>query len=185
VRNLLEKVGLIDRFTTEIEIEREEFVSLMQSRTQPKKFSFLNEFFYCDFFDDKSKDYKGTVAKEGFQIRERMKFLCGTLAIAKGKYSQNNETLVIETEVQGYRKYLIPPLIFLYLVYVPLMCDISKNISTKAYPYLPSFIYFSFLTTFLLVLHYCVSRSEKNKLRRDLERDFRSIACRNRLAKSE
>jgi hypothetical protein len=176
MKELLERLKLIQHFTIEIEAEKSDFVKkLMERVDEGSTGTFFSAF---EAFDSSKNEYKGTARSDGFKIRRRRKFfdMNLNLAIAKGSYRQKDNLLLIDTEIYGFHGMLIPFYIFVPIFYV---IGIIVFLTTDNPPQ-PWFV-FPFIVVhavFMLGIPYLIMRKGVNRMKYDLERDLFFIAKR-------
>ena len=103
MKEFLEKIGLIDHFTTIIEVEKDTFVSKFEGNVKEARIDIFSENPFDIFSSDKAT-YKGHVGFDGFRIKKRRKLFdiqSGYPIIAEGFFSQSGKTLIIETKING------------------------------------------------------------------------------------
>ena len=117
MREFLEKIKLIEYLTTEIEIQKNEFVSKFRNHVDEESTGIFSGTF--EVFSSSKNEYKGHVGFDGFKIKRRRRFFDRnmSMAVASGNYKQNNEILIIETKINGFSRSMIPFYLFGILFY--------------------------------------------------------------------
>ena len=117
MKEFLKKIKLIEYLTTDVDIQKTEFVSKFRQHVDEGSTGMFFDTF--DVFSSSKNEYKGQVGYEGFKIKRRRKFfdMNMNLAIANGTYRQNNEKLIIETEINGFSGMMIPFYLFVIIFY--------------------------------------------------------------------
>lgn len=112
MKRLLERLKLIDYLTTELEIQKNEFVRNFKNYVDEGDIGYFSGAF--DVFSSSKNEFKGNVGFEDFKIKRRRRFFDMNMnfAIAEGKYRQKGEKLTIETEINGFSGIMIPFLCF-------------------------------------------------------------------------
>ena len=172
INKLFKKLKLTEYLTTELEIQKNEFVNKLRENVDEGDTGFFSDSF--DMFSSSKNEYKGNVGFEGFKIKRRRRFFDMNMnfAIAKGKFIQRDNLLIIETEIKGFHGMMIPTLIILIFIYsffigAFLMSDnIEGNEDGFAIPFL------IFHAVFMLGIPYLVMRRSINRMKHDLEREL-------------
>ncbi|TXD53442.1 MULTISPECIES: hypothetical protein [unclassified Polaribacter] len=96
--------------TTKIEISKNEFVSKFKEQVDEGSTGIFSNPFKV--FSSSKNEYKGSVRLDGFTIKRRKKLfdMNINLAMASRNYKQNNENIIIETEINGFNGMIIPVL---------------------------------------------------------------------------
>ncbi len=105
VKKILKKLDLIESFTTELDIQKDDFIEELKNQVEEANiglFSFSSSFF--EVFSSSNKKFKGQVKDGYFKIRKRLSFsdMNHSSIIARGSFKQKNNKLVIETEIMGF-----------------------------------------------------------------------------------
>ena len=172
MKEFLKKIKLIENFTIEIEFKKNDFVSKLKEHVDEGSIGlFANAF---DVFSSSKNEYKGHVSYDEFKIKRRKRFfdMNKNLAIARGSYKQKNETLIIETEINGFNRIMIPYFLFtivFYLIFIGviIMTDSFKGIEV-GFVFLFLFIH----ATFMFGIPYFLMRRSTKRMKYELERDF-------------
>ena len=168
MKEFLEKIGLIDHFTTIIEVEKAAFISKFEAQVKEARIDMFSDNPFDVFSSDKAT-YKGHVGFDGFRIKRRRK-LFNTQGnypiIAEGFFSQSGKTLIIETEING-----IP--LFFQLVYGLLILMFIFGFTTllRGHVVLSGLLPLLVIPTIIGVQCFLFTKAVKN-LKKDLERDF-------------
>ncbi len=172
MNKLLERLKLTEYFITESKIRKNEFVNKLRENVEEGNVRFCADSF--GVFSSSKNEYKGKVGFEGFKIKRRRKFFNMNIifAIAKGKYTQKNNSLIIETEINGFHRSIIPVIIGLVLTYVFTtgIFLVSNSIDEKEYGFVVLFLLFH--AAFMLSIPYLIIRRNMNSLKRDLEKEL-------------
>lgn len=117
MKEFLKKIKLVENLTTDIEIQKTEFVSKFRQHVDKGSTGLFSDTF--DIFSSSKNEYKGQVGYGGFKIKRRRKFFDMTmnLAVASGTYQQHNEKLIIEAEINGFSGIMIPFYLFAIIFY--------------------------------------------------------------------
>ncbi len=174
MKEYLKKLKLVDQLTTEIEIERNQFVGRFKEHVDQGDTSIFSDIF--DVFSSSKNEYKGNVNHAGFKIKRRRRFFDMNmgLAIATGKFHEKENTLVISTEINSFHGIMIPFYIFIAIFYLIFIFGFSFVAFTGesngevafAIPFL------LFHAAFMFGIPYFMMRRSTSRMKRELEREF-------------
>ncbi|SKC84374.1 hypothetical protein [Ohtaekwangia koreensis] len=171
MKSVLEKLKLIDHLTTELPIEKYEFVEkLRRNVDQGDTGVFLSPF---EAFSSSKNEYKGTVTFDSFKIRRRRRFfdMAMNLAVAEGSFRQRENLLIIESTIKGFRSVFILFIGFMFLVYTGI---IASFVSSDT-PGDPGWFFVPFIfihAAIMFGIPYFVMRRGVARMKYELERDF-------------
>ena len=172
MKEFLKKIKLIEYLTTELEIQKNEFVTNFKEHVDEGSTGFLSETF--DMFSSSKNEYKGHVGFENFKIKRRRRFfdMNMNLAVAKGTYRQKENILVIETEINGFSGMMIPFYIFALIFYSIFIVTFSfaDNIEGNGAGFVLPFIIVH--ATFMFGIPYYMMRRSATRMKHKLEREF-------------
>ncbi|TXE02275.1 hypothetical protein [Algoriphagus aquimarinus] len=172
MKGFLIKIKLLEHLTTEIEIQKNEFVSNFKKHVDEGDTGIFSDTF--DIFSSSKNEYKGHVGYDGFKIKRRRKFFDTNmnLAVARGTYRQKSEKLVIETEINGFSGMMIPfyllGLVF-YTIFIGVLF-MADNIEGNEAGFALPFIFIH--AVFMFGLPYFMMRRSTKRMMHDLEREF-------------
>jgi hypothetical protein len=171
MNDFLRKIKLIDETIIELLVSKIDFTKKFRENVEQSDLSF-------DFFESfealsSSKyEYKGNIDTSGFQIKKKKKLFDSkfTLATAKGRFVENTEKLILQIEINAFKKRMILFLGFILFFYTIFL--ISMLFSDAGG--------FSFFLIPFLMLHaslmigipYFVLRRSVKRMVYDMERDF-------------
>lgn len=168
---MLKRLKLIDHLTTEIQINKEDFVARFSANVASG--AAVNFFFNFEAFSFNGKEYSGTVASNSFKIRKRRKFfdMNPGLATAEGNFRQNGESLIIESKIKGFHPFIAffmsLALIAYFVVTASVISgDLNEGMGLAFFPFL------LIHATFMFGIPYLMMRRSVSKLKYDLERDL-------------
>ena len=174
MKEFLKKIKVVDNLTTKIEIQKKDFVPKFRAHVDEGSTSVFSGMF--EVFSSSKNDFKGQVGFDYFEIRRKQRMFQSKMgsAIASGTYRQEGQHLVIETEINGFSKMMIPFYVFLIVVY-PIFIfgffqDGFKGDNTFALPFI------IFHALFMFSIPYIGMRLSTKRMKRDLEREFYFIA---------
>lgn len=176
MKDLKSKLKLVDHFSTEIEIQKMDFIKKLDAVVDEGRIDLFSDAF--DMFSGSKNIYKGEVRMDGFQIKRKRRFfdMNRNRSVAKGQYIQKGKKLLIETEIDGLTGLMTFTYFVLILVYsVLLMALFSGGILFSDE--------FTFFRPFMLIhavfmfgLPYYLMRRNVKKMKNDLEREFQYLA---------
>jgi len=172
MKAFLKKLKLVDHLTTELEIQKNEFVIKFQKQVEQANIGLFSD--YVDIFSSNKKAYKGQVSMYHFKIKRKQKLFDQTIntAIAQGNFEQSGSTLIIETEINGFRNGLIPYYIFLTIFY-PLFISGFFFSAIEDGSILFFFVPFILLhATIMFGGPYFMMRRSIKRMKHNLEREF-------------
>ena len=172
MKEFLKKIKLIEHLKTDIEIQKTEFVSKFRQQGDEGSTGIFSDTF--DVFSSSKNEYKGQVGYEGFKIKRRRKFfdMNMNLAVASGTYRQNNEKLIIETEINGFSGMMIPFYLFAIVFYSIFIGAffMADNIEGNGDGFALPFIFIH--AAFMFGIPYFMMRRSTKRMKHELEREF-------------
>jgi hypothetical protein len=112
MNEFLRKVNLIDHLTTNLQMNRNDFVDKLSRITDEGGTGFFANPF--EAFSSSENEFKGQVTYEGFELRRRATLFNNyNMAVASGTFTESNGQLTIETEIKGFHRFII----FFYVFY--------------------------------------------------------------------
>jgi hypothetical protein len=167
--SLLEKLKLTDHLTTELIIERKEFIDKLKRNVDEGNISvFFSPF---EIFSSSKNEYIGTVTYDSFKLRRRKRIfdMKQGYAIVEGTFKQNENTLIINSTIKGFRGIFIFYLVALLFAYMAgffafIFSDVSQPI------WLP--LFFLLHAAFMFGIPYFIMRKSVSRMKYDLERDL-------------
>jgi hypothetical protein len=168
---LLERLKLVDYLTTELDIDKKEFVEKLMLNVDDGD----TGFFFSPFeaFSSSKNEYKGKVTFDSFRIRRRKRMfdMNISLAVAEGKFRQKDDKLLVESKISGFRGIFIPFLIILFLIYFfgILAAILGESNTNMPWPVLPFILIHA---VFMFGIPYFMIRRGVSRMKYELERDF-------------
>jgi hypothetical protein len=176
----LRKIELLDNFTVELEVDRNVFVDRLMSIVDPGSTETIFTLF--EGFGSNGMEYKGKVDNEGFEIRRRKKLFDSNinLAIAKGKWRQREDHLIVNTEVKSFNNFfiffIIMAIVFYGFAFVAIF--LSENGTEESSLWMAISIPFLFVhAAFMLGIPSFIMRRSINRMKYDLTREFHYLAA--------
>ena len=173
MQEFLKRLKLIDSFNLELKIQKSDFVERLKIRVKPSDLSMFSDSF--SVFSANKKEYIGTVRSNDFRIKKRKRFFDFNLpfALANGTLSQKEDSLVIETQINGFPKIFIVFYIFLIIFYgVFIMGTLFVDEVGGNMPRIAFIPFIVFHATVMMGMPYLFMRRSVKKLKYDLEREF-------------
>jgi hypothetical protein len=174
VKDFLRKLKLIEDQTTILDTSKNEFVPKFKRSVDESDLGFFSDSF--DVFSSSSNEYKGHVDFNGFKIKRRRRFFDTNMnwAVAKGEFINQNEKLIIKTEINGFSRILIPFIVFLLIFYLLFLGGFSYTLVREGDAG-ESFVFLLFViihAAFMFGIPYIVMRRSTSRMKRELEREF-------------
>jgi hypothetical protein len=171
MKSLLERLKLIDHLTTEISIDKRDFVEKLKKNVDQGNTGTLFSAF--EAFSSSKNEYKGTVTPDTFKLRRRRKMfdMNRSLAIAEGNFRQKENLLIIEATISGFRNIFIPFIVIVLLFYAASAVSffLYGNAGALMWLILPVLLVHASL---MLGIPYFIMRKSVSRMKYELERDF-------------
>ena len=115
IRSLMIKIKLIDVFTTELEMSKDNFIKALKDQVEEGYIGFFSLSF--DALSSSKKVFKGHVRDDNFKIRRRLAFFDMRYrhTIARGRFKQKDHKLIIETKIMGFYGIKLSLYFFLFI----------------------------------------------------------------------
>jgi hypothetical protein len=172
MKAFLEKLKLIDHLTTELEIQKDTFVSKLKASVDEGDTGlFFNTF---EAFSSSKNEYKGHVGSDGFKIRRRRRLfdMNINLAVAQGTYKQTDNHLIIETEINSYGSMIIPIYAILLVFYAIFIISFFTADNVEGIMSGFALLFILMHAAFMFGIPYFMMRRSVSKLKYQLEREF-------------
>lgn len=172
MNDLLKKLKLIQTLTTRVEMQQQDFVAKLREHVDEGSLGIFSDTF--DVFSTTDNEFKGHVGPQDFKIKRRKKLFSGNanFAIAKGTFKQEYETLIIHTEINGFRKLFIPFFIFALIIYPTLVVTFLSSDTDNGSGLAFALPFILIHGAFMFGLPYFIMRRSVKKMKYDLEREF-------------
>jgi hypothetical protein len=171
MKAILEKLKLVDYLTTELPIDKKDFIDKLKMHVDQGDIGIFFSAF--EVFSSSKNEYKGTVTSDSFKIRRRRKFFDMTMspAIAEGSFRQRENRLIIESTIKGFHGIFIPFIALLLIFYIAFILSFifSDNPGAMGLFMIP-FIFIH--AAFMLGIPYFIMRRSVSRMKYELERDF-------------
>lgn len=170
MKGILKELKLIDHLTTELEIQKSDFVKRFRNNVDEGSTDFISDSF--DVFSSSKNEYKGHVGYESFKIKRRRRFFDMNInfALAEGTYQQNDRVLIIHTEIHGFSGIMIPFYIFIIIFYSIFIVSfaLAENVDSE----FSSIPFILFHGAFMMGIPYLIMRRSMKRMKHELEREF-------------
>jgi len=171
-RKILQDLKLIDFLKLELPIEKKRFIENLKSIVENGDIRYYSAF--GDLFVKGKKHYRGEVTYEGFKIKKKTSMFESnmTMAVAKGTYHSSKTNVIINVEINGFSKIMIPFYIMItifYLIFFSILISMPSDDSEW------SWLAFPFLVAhaaFMFGVPYVIARRGVKRLKYDLEREL-------------
>jgi hypothetical protein len=175
MKTFLERIKLVDHLTTEVPLERREFVEKLKANVDPGDTGTL--FVFPEIFSKSKNEYKGSVTYDDFKIRRKKKIFefNSMLAVATGQLRQTDKGVIVDAEINGFHSVYILFAALAAMVYVGF---IVMLITQRVGWYLLPLIVLH--AAFMLGIPYMMIRRGVSRMKYDLERDLFYLTRRSR-----
>ncbi|WP_288982898.1 hypothetical protein [uncultured Flavobacterium sp.] len=168
--SFLRRINLIVDYNFELSISKTDFIKKFRQNVEFSTLSF--DFFegFEIFFSSKF-EYKGFIDNQSFHIKKKRKLFeqNQSQAIAKGNFTEENEKLYIEIEINAFNKMLYLLFVLLILFYGIFLNAFIFGDSKTPFFIFPFILFHGFL---IIGIPYFFMRRSVKKLQYKLERDF-------------
>lgn len=171
MKSILERLKLVDYLTTEISIDRKDFIERLKMNVDQGDIGIFFSAF--EAFSPSKNEYKGTVTFDAFKIRRRRKFfdMSMSLAIAEGSFRQRENLLIIESTIKGFRGIFVPFIAFILMFYIAFIAAFIFSYNSGSMEWL--IVPFIFIhASIMLGVPYLIMRRGVSRMKYELERDF-------------
>lgn len=176
--DFLRKLKLIENTTIELNISKMDFIKKFRANVEYSDLNFT-PFEGFEAFSSSRFEYKGNATDRGFILKKRRKLFDTNYSFAKatGKFIEHTDKLVIETEINSFRRimYVFLAFIILFDTFFIIGAIFGGN------NVLPFFIFPFILihALFMIGIPYFVMRRSVKRMIYDLERDFHYWVTKN------
>lgn len=172
MKKFLRRVELIDDLSIELEISQNEFVNQLKQRVELKSVGFLSSPFLI--FSAGKKKFHGFVGTDSFKIRRKRTLFDHevNMAIATGTHHQKEDTLVIDTEINGFSMFMIPKYVVATVIYLLFAGAIVFFINPYSGKTAFILLFVAVHAIFMFVMPYMMMRGSVRQLKRELEKEL-------------
>ena len=169
MKEFLIRIKLIDSMTTTLQTSKVEFVNRLNEITDEGSTGMMSDTF--DVFSSSKNEFKGQVNFDSFKIKRRRRFFDTNMnfAVANGTFIENNEQLIVETEINGFNNFFIVFYIFLIVFYSIIILVVSGDNNSESFIVIPFLLLHG---TFMFAIPYLIMRRSVKRLKYELEREF-------------
>lgn len=169
MKEFLIRLKLIDYMTTTLHLSKIDFINRLRAITDEGSTRRLSDHF--NIFAPSPFEFKGEVNLQGFKIKKRKKVFDSNLNIseANGTYTEENGTLKIETEINGFNNFYIFYYVFIILIYAVFLVLIMRSGGETE---IIAILFLLIHGAFMLGLPYLMMRKSVQRMQYELEREF-------------
>lgn len=172
MKEFLRKIKLIDSFKLQLPIEKSRFIENLKANVDEGDTGYFSG--VGDFFDRSDIHYRGKVHHEGFKIKKKGKMFDQNMSMAttQGTYKKSGDGVLVEGEVNGFSRMMIPFYIFaalFYLMFFTILVSTDNSDSGLSFIGLP---FLALHAIFMLGVPYFIMRRGVKRMKYDLEREF-------------
>lgn len=165
------KIKLIQDFHIILPVKEEDFVEQFHDQVKESDLGLFSD--PAEQYSTKGPDYKGWIRQGQFEMKLRRKMFSFNLGLSRvhGKYFEEGRELIVEGEINGASKWLIP--IFAVAIGIYIMAIFFLMSSGESAD--NSFWLFHLIllhAAFMMGIPYFLIRMEAGRIKRDLEGEF-------------
>ncbi|WP_291145408.1 hypothetical protein [Flavobacterium sp. UBA7680] len=174
MNNFLRKIKLVKDITIQLPVSKIDFIQKFRNNVDESDLGYVP----FEVFQSSRNEYKGNIENNSFDLKRRKRLFDTGYSFAKvnGNLIQENDKLVIDAEIIGFRKRMIiffAFIVFFYLIAFTGMILTGDNVSLIFLPFL------LFHMSIMLGIPYFVIRRSVNRMAYNLERDFHYWVTKN------
>ena len=119
LKNIMKQNRFKEKFTTELQIDKKEFIEKFSREFEHSDIDFFSEFLKSLSLRKRNKSLIGTIRNDTFKIKRNstMNSFNYATAIAKGEISESENGTIIETKINGFDYGFIPLYTILGIVF--------------------------------------------------------------------
>jgi hypothetical protein len=169
MESLLRRLKLLDHTTTELSIERKDFIDKLKRNVDegdPAEF-----FSFFEAFKSSKNEYVGTITYDSFKVRRRKRLfeMRHGYAVAEGTFKQNENKLIINSTIKGFRGIFFVFIVLLSFIYIAGFFTIILSDFNQTGFALPFLLLHA---AFMFGIPYFMLRRSVSRMKYDLERDL-------------
>ncbi len=162
---------------------KSEFTSALRNNVDEAN---IDDYFSGAFeaFTSSENKFKGSVSHSGFKIRKRRRFFQKNFgkATATGNLREHGNTLVIDTQINGWNNFMFFFYGFITIIYCVFFGAFLLNVDSYEFPIFG--IFFVIIhAIFMYGIPYFMMRTSVRSLKEDLEREFHFVLSKSNLLK--
>jgi hypothetical protein len=169
MKRFLRKLRLIDHLTIKLPISKTDFVNKLNEITEISSTRIFYDAF--DLFFSSKKEFKGQIDLQGFELRRRRRLFDNNvnMAIANGTFSENNEQLNIDVDINGFNNIFLVFYIFLIIFYLFIFFNILNSERRNDFTVI---LIMLIPVTFSFLFPYFMMRRSVERFKYELEREL-------------
>ncbi len=175
MEDFLRKMKLVDDLSITLKVNKSPFIAAFRGNVDESDLDgvFSGAF---DAFSSSKNLYRGEVNSQNFRIRKKRTFFnnYASLPIAKGRFIQREDNLVIETKINAWSNYIIFFYVFvilLYMVMLSLFLGDNPRFGDEFEYFIP-IVFIIIHAFFMLGIPYYAMRRGVVRMKQELEREF-------------
>ncbi|WP_426484175.1 hypothetical protein [Flavobacterium sp. 2] len=176
--NFLRKLQLVKDITIQLPVSKLDFIQKFRNHVDESDLGFVP----FEAFQSSRNEYKGNISNNSFELKKRRKLFDTNYSFAKvtGHFSENNNQLNINAEINGFRKRMLlfaGVLIMFYSIFIigSLFIPDEKS-GPVAFVFIPFIL---FHMSLMLGVPYFIIRRSVKKMIYDVERDLHYWVTKN------
>lgn len=176
MNDFLRKIHLVKDISLQLPVSKIDFIQKFRNNVDQSDLSFVP----FEVFQSSRNEYKGNISNNAFQLRKRRKLFDNNYTFAKvtGKFSEDNNQLNVNVEINGFRKRMLLILgimVMFYSIFLVFSLFLSGDNSAPFF-FLPFILIHMSL---MLGIPYFVIRRSVKRMIYDLERDLHYWVTKN------
>jgi len=155
--------------TTTLQTSKVEFINRLNEITDRGNTGIMSDIF--DIFSSSKNEFKGQINFDSFKIKRKRRFFDTNMniAVANGFFIEDNEQLIIETEIKGFSNFFTIFYIFVFIFYLVSILAFMFNDTEKLFIVIPFILFHG---TLMCAIPYFIIRRSVKRLKYELEREF-------------
>lgn len=169
MESLLRKLGLKRNIKIKLKTSKQDFVKKLSENIDEKSLSLFSSTF--EMFSFSKNKFKGKIENDTFELMKRRTFFNSTnsTTIAKGKFWEEEECLIIEVDINGFHPIYMLFVGFVLVIYMIIFTTTLSSFSKESLIIIP----FMFLhSLFMIGIPVFIIYKSVSRLENDLEREF-------------
>ncbi|WP_430413145.1 hypothetical protein [Kordia sp.] len=168
MKEFLEKIQLIRQKQIKLAVDKSVFIRNFKENIDEGSIGTFSSAF--EAFSSSKNRYKGNITQNTFELRRRRELFDRTsyLARVKGTFRQQNDQVVIDTEINGFSNFLIPSYVLITVFYLFFIFMIMTNVESIGFPVL----FILFHAVLMYAIPYFIIRKRVKNTAIDLEKEL-------------
>ncbi|UPZ15662.1 hypothetical protein [Flavobacterium humidisoli] len=176
MNDFLRKIHLVKDISIQLPVSKIDFIQKFRNHVDQSDLSFVP----FEVFQSSRNEYKGNISNNSFELRKRRKLFDTNYSFAKvtGHFTEENNQLNINAEINGFRKRM---LLFLGIVVMFYSIFLFASLFLGSDSTVPFFIlpFLLFHMSLMLGIPYFVIRRSVKRMIYDIERDLHYWVTKN------